>query len=239
MIITIYKHTNRAVVNGKENGMVYIGQTSKTMMKRWNKGNGYYTNKHFHAAIKKYGKENFSHEVITFCGTQETADYLEQYFIAKYNSANNKKGYNKDLGGNGSRKRSEETKAKISASHQGKTNSEKCRQAIKIGLSKMSDEDKIEMRRNLSIAIKGKPKSKEHNLKNAEAHKDKTHSEESKQKISKSKQGQKAHNKIEWTEEQMKEILDLSISANQLEKKYNHCRSIFLRIRKHHKERMK
>ena len=57
----IYKHTNR--INGK----VYIGQSKYTWEKindRWQSGRGYGISTRIGLAIKKYGWENFSHDLI-------------------------------------------------------------------------------------------------------------------------------------------------------------------------------
>lgn len=95
MIALIYKLTN--AINGK----VYIGQTWQTLEERWHNGFGYHGCKHLDAAIKKYGKENFAYTVLTVASTQEVVDYWEQYFIERYNSTNQKIGYNMTNGGFG------------------------------------------------------------------------------------------------------------------------------------------
>jgi group I intron endonuclease len=72
--------------------------------------------------MNKYGKNNFQIELITICHTQEVADYLEHYFINKYDSVKN--GYNILYGGfTGGRlgtKHSKETKQKMSDAKKGK-----------------------------------------------------------------------------------------------------------------------
>ncbi len=89
-MIGIYKITN------KINGKVYIGQ-SIHIEKRWkehifdNRKNSL-----IHLAIIKYGKENFSFEVIEECNQKEL-NQKEQYWIKKYNSFEN--GYNLTRGG--------------------------------------------------------------------------------------------------------------------------------------------
>lgn len=83
---TIYITTN------KINGKVYVGQHKvKSLFARDNYlGSG----KKLKPAIKKYGKENFSKEIITIAMTQSEADALESYYIEKYDSTNPEKGYN-------------------------------------------------------------------------------------------------------------------------------------------------
>ena len=97
----IYKHIN------KINGKVYIGQTKQSVAGRWRNGLGYFHKKYtsvFCRAIKKYGWDNFSHEVIEDdIATQELANNREIYWIAVNNSYigfDNSNGYNMTLGGN-------------------------------------------------------------------------------------------------------------------------------------------
>ena len=92
---TIYITTN------KINGKVYVGQHKvKSLFARDNYlGSG---GRRYQNAIKKYGKENFSKEIITIAMTQSEADVLEKYYIKKYDSTNPEKGYNTLVGGQGS-----------------------------------------------------------------------------------------------------------------------------------------
>lgn len=53
-----------------------------------------------HAAIKKYGKENFSIRVIEECATKELLNKREVFWIAYYNTFHGE-GYNRSLGGEG------------------------------------------------------------------------------------------------------------------------------------------
>lgn len=90
----IYKHTN--LINGK----IYIGQTSQDPKKRW--GNGistYQHNEHFLNAIKKYGWENFSHEILLSNLSKDEMKYWEKYYIKYYDTQNPEKGYNIIEGG--------------------------------------------------------------------------------------------------------------------------------------------
>lgn len=91
----IYKHTNR--INGK----VYIGQSKYTWKKindRWQSGRGYGISTRIGLAIKKYGWENFSHDLIEEgIETQELANEREIYWIREYNSY--AEGYNSTFGG--------------------------------------------------------------------------------------------------------------------------------------------
>lgn len=123
----VYKHTN------KFNGKVYIGITCQTLEDRWRKGNGYKDNDHFYKAIKKYGWDNFSHEILFERLTEEEAGEKEKQLIAFYNSTNQDLGYNISLGGTKSRiglPCSEETKEKISKANTGRRWSLEARQKM-------------------------------------------------------------------------------------------------------------
>lgn len=97
-MIGIYKITN--MINGK----VYIGQ-SVNIKKRFaahksaafNPKNKHY-NYPLYRAIRKYGIENFSFEVIEECNEENLND-REIFYISKYKS-HGKNGYNLDDGGN-------------------------------------------------------------------------------------------------------------------------------------------
>lgn len=99
------------------NDKLYIGVTGRKPEKRWQKGHGYFNNKHFSSAIKKYGWDNIQHIIVMENISSEQAFELEQELIYKYDSANRERGYNKSIGGDrGSLgyKHTEETKKFIS-----------------------------------------------------------------------------------------------------------------------------
>ena len=90
----IYKYTN--VINGK----VYIGQTKNTIKRRAAGGSGYYKCTYFANAIRKYGWNSFTCELLEDgITTQEKSNELEKYYINLYNSNNMDFGYNIDAGG--------------------------------------------------------------------------------------------------------------------------------------------
>lgn len=93
-MIGIYKITNQ--INGK----CYIGQ-SVNITRRWKDHRTRYQTEDnlLYRAIRKYGLENFSFEIIEEC-SQEKLNEREIYWIAFYNSANSDKGYNLTTGGN-------------------------------------------------------------------------------------------------------------------------------------------
>lgn len=53
----VYRHTSPS-------GKVYIGITSRQPEQRWLNGNGYKDSPKFYNAIKKYGWDNFNHEIL-------------------------------------------------------------------------------------------------------------------------------------------------------------------------------
>lgn len=104
----------------------YYGITKMEVKNRWHKGSGYKGNQYFYRAIEKYGWNNFMHEVLFDNLTKEEACLLEQMYIALYDTANPRKGYNITLGGEGTVGRTykmpEETKRKISEAQMGEKN---------------------------------------------------------------------------------------------------------------------
>lgn len=121
MAYSVYCHTNK--INGKR----YIGITKRQPEKRWANGYGYSNNRHFFAAIQKYGWDSFSHEVWFTDLSYEDACLAERELIAKYDSTNQEKGYNVDLGGTGLGTASEEHKRAISEARKGKPHPHKGR----------------------------------------------------------------------------------------------------------------
>lgn len=88
----IYKVTNK--VTGKS----YIGQTRYSLEFRWRQHLHKKDNTYFHNAIRKYGPDNFSREVLEECDVSEL-NSREIYYIAKYDTFRN--GYNLTKGGEG------------------------------------------------------------------------------------------------------------------------------------------
>lgn len=87
----VYIHKN--ILDGK----VYVGQTCN-LSERWrNNGKNYFNSIKFYNAIKKYGWDNFTHEVVYSNLNKQAADKLEKELIHKYNSI--EEGYNLKEGG--------------------------------------------------------------------------------------------------------------------------------------------
>ena len=109
-ICSVYCHTNK--INGKK----YIGITSRPVEKRWAQGRAYRHNSHFTNAIKKYGWNNFEHEVLAEGLKEDVAKDFERMMIFMYHTTDPTQGYNQSIGGEpmSGIKHSAETKRKMS-----------------------------------------------------------------------------------------------------------------------------
>ena len=159
----------------KINGKIYIGQTSQEPKKRWDNGRGYIDCSRFYNAILKYGWNNFEHIILYQNLSQDQANTLEEQLIKQYKTQDDRYGYNIKAGGN-NKHHTEKTKIKI-----GKAN---------------------------SIALKGSTWSEHHRqiiskMFSGEGNPfyNKTHSEESRKKMSEARKGLK-----HLTEEQIKRL---------------------------------
>lgn len=177
----MYKHIS-------PNNKVYIGITSRNPKLRWNNGNGYRSNTYFWNSIKKYGWDNFEHEIIAEHLTKEEACDLEKSLIKEYNSTNRINGFNISIGGEypnsgGTHIVSEEQKLKMRKLYLGR---------------KISDKQKLKISKTLT----GRKFSDETRKKLSELRIGKKHSDETKQKMSNKKKNRK------WTENQRKSLHD-------------------------------
>lgn len=89
----VYVHTNK--VNGKK----YVGLTSLSLDKRCQNGHGYRSCPYFGHAIRKYGWDSFSHEILEDGLTRREAGAWERYYISLFDTQNPEHGYNVDAGG--------------------------------------------------------------------------------------------------------------------------------------------
>ncbi len=98
MTWTIYCHIHEA------SGRRYVGLTKHSMTKRWNRhvynalhsrGNTRY----FPNAIRKYGPNAFSHEILEVCHYLEVANMAEECWIEFYETRDPTKGFNLAKGG--------------------------------------------------------------------------------------------------------------------------------------------
>jgi len=118
-IYKVYMHT--CINNNKK----YVGITRQTTKRRWRDGSGYKNSELFYNAIKKYGWNNFEHEVILCNLIKQEAEMFEIKMIKYYKSNEKKFGYNVANGGNANGTTSSETKRKLSEINKGKHSGEK------------------------------------------------------------------------------------------------------------------
>jgi group I intron endonuclease len=115
----VYMHENK--IDGKK----YIGITSKRPDVRWGKNGERYKNSsdsHFWNAIKKYGWNNFKHEILF--EELNFSDALKKEFEVskKFNTTNRKFGYNNTVGRGGNFNISEESRKRYSDATTGEKN---------------------------------------------------------------------------------------------------------------------
>ena len=168
----VYVHIN------KINGKVYVGQTvhGNRPHKRWDNGNGYKNCPYFYKAIRKYGWDNFDHEVVASNLTAQEADNFEILLIDMLNTTDGDVGYNIEPGGVKNKSMSDATKKKLSEDRVGDKNP-------MYGVRLLGEKN----------GMYGKKLSEEHKKKLLDAARKanvgKTLSEETKRKLSESKKG--------------------------------------------------
>ena len=143
----IYKITNQ--INGKS----YVGQTTTSLSQRM--ASHRYADSVIGNAIRKYGWENFSVEVLEECDTKEELNEREIFWIAALN-CKTPNGYNRSDGGDGPTGYvcSDETRAKLSAAGKGKKKSPEHR--AKIGAGNRGKKQTPEAKAKISAARRGK-----------------------------------------------------------------------------------
>jgi group I intron endonuclease len=182
-------------IQNKLNGKVYIGKTEKTIKERWKKHKQLAKrkiNRVLYDAINKYGPDCFTVCEIDKANSIEELNQKEKYWIQKYNSTNRTFGYNMQDGGTGGIQPIEIRKKagkKISITNRGRIVSKETRE--KISLAHVGMKHSEETKRKLSeycIKIGRKPPICNHSGKNHPMF-GKTHSTESKIKISAARKG--------------------------------------------------
>lgn len=215
----IYKITNN--VNGK----IYIGRTTKDIETRFNQHCAAAEHESpeklllVQRAIKKYGRENFTLELLFVCETVDDYEIMEQFFISKYDARNSLIGYNIHEGGTGGdtvtclpEDKYAERSNKIASAHKGLKlfndgekqfwiKPEDIQDALDNGYTqgKLNPQPLAETtKRKISSsllghrgAFLGRVHTEETKSKIGAAHKGLTHTEETKKKISVSKIGKK------------------------------------------------
>jgi len=182
------------------NGMIYVGQT--TNITRWEKGKYKGSGDALKLAFIKYGKENFSSELICYvehkltdAESQIELNRLETQYIEELNSLI-PNGYNLLNGGNQGGKHHALTKEKMSMSSKNRGVSPELLSKLHtpefyLKISKAQKGRKLSKERNdkFTESKKGRIISEETKLKLSNALKGKKRSEEIKQKISNAKKG--------------------------------------------------
>lgn len=127
------------LITNKINGKQYVGITVKTIEQRW------YRHKYeamnlkegrvkqaLHDAIRKYGAENFTQELIYESSDNDHIKEMEKHFIQFYQTHGAAGGYNMTLGGDGwhGMNHTEEAKKKMSEAHTGKVLSDEHKENI-------------------------------------------------------------------------------------------------------------
>lgn len=155
----VYKHT-------APNGKCYIGMTCQTLSRRARDGKGYVGCSAFENAIKKYGWENFRHEILEEGLTFEDACEKEREYIQKFKSLTTQNGYNLEAGGRAFCEVSAETREKISKNQIGRkhTNmSEEAKEKIRLAMiGKKRPQRAEEHCKKLSKSLSGRHFSEEH-----------------------------------------------------------------------------
>lgn len=96
----LYKHTISKSITKYDYDKHYIGITSREDPNdRWQNGNGY-CKQVFYSAIKKYGWDNFSHDILKINMSLQEAITAEAEAIKEYDSLLGHKGYNVNSSGN-------------------------------------------------------------------------------------------------------------------------------------------
>lgn len=185
-IWTVYVHIVPKAITKYDYDKYYVGITKQSIIRRWrNNGMGYYSQP-FYKAIKKYGWDNIEHYVIAEHLTEHEAQEFEKTLIKNLgcNINKDKFGYNVSDGGDirTGYKHSEETRRKISESNKGKPYTNPW--------NKISSERKEEIKQMMHTKFLGEnnPRYGKHCT------------QETKEKISKSKLGKKMINSIQCVE---------------------------------------
>jgi group I intron endonuclease len=204
--MVVYLTTN--LTNNKK----YIGKDEKN--RKSYLGSGITLQK----AIKKYGRENFKKEILEYCCNSHHLQEREEYWLSYYNAANDPLFYNRTNMARGPKKGTKHDVHKKGKDNKnwGKTRTTEQKQKIsqaKLGKpsGKLGYKCTDEQRLNLS-----KPKSKEHTQKI----KDRTISDEQKQKMSlsaigKIKRPKKSVNQYDLQDNFIKEWPSLKEAINE------------------------
>jgi group I intron endonuclease len=159
----VYLVTN--AVSGKQ----YVGITRQKMQRRW-RGHVHCARKGvttaLHAAIRKYGEDSFSVEVVASCLRREWAGAVEADFILQFRTKA-PLGYNLTDGGDGVRGLSDEAIKRIAETIRGRKHTKEAKALI--GAASRSRPRSQRERALISAAHRGKSLTEEHRAKLAAA----------------------------------------------------------------------
>ena len=179
----VYKITN--TVNNKSYIGISIHEPEKDRIQKHLSGRG---NRIIANAVKKYGKDAFTYEILEENVFDEFLPDLEVAYIANFNTIA-PHGYNLDSGGGGAGSPSAEARRKMSEAHKGRKFSAEHRR--KLSETGKGRKFSAEHRRKLSEAHKNRKFSAEHRRKLSEANKNRKFSSETRRKLSETGKGRK------------------------------------------------
>lgn len=183
------------LVTNQVHGKVYVGQTTRSIEERFadhvrSARTGIETK--LARAIRKYGVENFTIEVIDTASSREELNKKEIFWIEAYNSIKNRYGYNIAIGGSGgntfaglSADRMSVIGHKISTARKGSTPHNKGKSNIEL----YGEERAKELAENHSKVISGRKQSEETIQRRAESNTGKKRTPESKLRSSLAQKG--------------------------------------------------
>ena len=214
-------------------GNVYIGQTINFHNRLIHHRKMTRPNSRLAKAIKKYGWENLTKEIVETIETETKEELdnklceLEIFYIKLFDSYNN--GYNCTTGGDGTAGRfhSEETKQLLKEANTGRKLSEEHKKNISIGLKNnpriVTEETKEKIRKS-KLGDKnpnyGKSPTEETRAKMSTSQIGRHHTQESKDKISQSKKGIKRPKEVmeKVAKKKRKAVYQLDINYNLIKK---------------------
>ena len=190
----VYQIVNRLESKPYVGCILKLGKTIEQRFKEHCRGHGalYLT-----AAIKKYGKENFTIELLDGGNTPEQSLELEKYWIKRL-SSRAPNGYNLTDGGDwvlgfvfSSESRQRMSRARIGEKNNFYGKHHNAETLARIGESSKNRQQTEETRRKKSEALKGQHRSTEICKKISDSQRGKHHSIETRAKMSESKRGKK------------------------------------------------
>lgn len=173
-MFTIYLIVNNAT------GKTYIGRTCRGLRNRWlehlcraRKGSIF----HIHSAIRKYGADKFSLQILGTALDIDEANNLERVWICVLQSSNPQYGYNETIGGEGyklghvswakGKKFTPEHRARLSEAARHRIHNE--RTAREMGHRNLGRKHSLATREKMGNARRGSRRSKETKIKMAAA----------------------------------------------------------------------